>query len=324
MNFDRDEPSSLQIPGSMAAVRIKVFGDPSVIALERLPVPEPLANEVLVKVGAAGVGPWDGWIRGGKSVLPQPLPLTLGADIAGTVVSAGKSSEFKAGQRVYGVTNKRFTGGYAEYASCLASMVAEAPERLSVVEAASAPVVAVTALQMLFKHARVKAGDRILIHGAAGNVGRYAVQMASAADIQVFASASQEHAFELTALGAHRVVDVSGPPDIAVEAVLDLVGDSSQEALFSRLRHGGSFVSAVTTPSAELADKYGVFADFMLVDVNTADLRQVAAMFNEGTIVPYVGGVMSLDDAARAHRMLERTLPAPRGKIVLKTASGEW
>jgi NADPH:quinone reductase-like Zn-dependent oxidoreductase len=147
-------------------------------------VPEPKEGEVLVKISAAGVGPWDAWIRSGRRVLPQPLPLTLGSDVAGEVVAIGKGAHgFAVGEPVYGVTNERFTNGYAQYAACRAEMLARKPATLSYVDAASVPVVAVTAWQMLFECAGLKSGQRVLIHGAAGSVGRYAVQFAYAAGL---------------------------------------------------------------------------------------------------------------------------------------------
>src|SRR5579871_3891350 len=125
------------------AVRIHQFGGPEVLVVEQIPVPEPSAEQLLVRIHAAGVGPWDAWIRSGQSVLPQPLPLTLGSDVAGIVVAAGSPhSSFEAGAAVYGVTNARFTDGYAEYALVTRSMVARKPAQLTFVEAASVPVIA--------------------------------------------------------------------------------------------------------------------------------------------------------------------------------------
>jgi NADPH:quinone reductase-like Zn-dependent oxidoreductase len=140
--------------------------------LESVPRPDPGPGEVLVDVHAAGVGPWDGWIRAGKSALPQPLPLTLGSDLSGTVAAVGSGiSELAIGDQVFGVTNTQFLGAYAEYAVASAGMLAKKPASLSYVEAASVPVVAVTAWQGLFEHARLEAGQTVVIHGAAGNVG---------------------------------------------------------------------------------------------------------------------------------------------------------
>src|ERR1043166_2447535 len=156
---------------SMMAWRVHEFGPPDVMRFERILRPHPSPGEVLAKVKAAGVGPWDGWIRAGKSALPQPLPLTLGSDLSGDIVAVGPGvSDLRAGDQVYGVTNPRFIGAYAEYALAFAGMVSRKPASLTYIEAASVPVIAVTAWQALFDQAQLKAGQTVLIHGAAGNV----------------------------------------------------------------------------------------------------------------------------------------------------------
>src|SRR5437762_7658540 len=133
----------------MKAARIHRFGSPDVIVLEDIPRPSPAAGEVLVKVAAAGVGPWDALIREGKSKVSPPPPLTLGSDLSGVVEAVGAGvTDFKTGDEVYGVTNAQFVGAQAEYAVADAHMIALKPKRLSMVEAASVPVVAVTAWQM--------------------------------------------------------------------------------------------------------------------------------------------------------------------------------
>src|SRR5688572_28429950 len=169
------EAAGSQKQSGMKAARVHQYGPPGTITLEDLPIPVPGPGEVLVRVHAAGVGPWDGWVRAGKSVLPQPLPLTLGSDFSGVVAAVGTGvAEFAPGDEVFGVTNPRFTGAYAEYAVAAAGMIAKKPPSLTHVDAASVPVVAVTAWQALFDEARLERGASVLIHGAAGNVGGYA------------------------------------------------------------------------------------------------------------------------------------------------------
>jgi NADPH:quinone reductase-like Zn-dependent oxidoreductase len=142
---------------TMKAALVSTFGGYDQITLADLPTPTPGPGQVLVRVAAAGVGPWDGWILAGKSALPQPLPLTLGADFAGEVVALGAEvAGFSVGDKVYGVVNPRFTGAWADYAVAEAGMIARAPNRLSAVEAASAPIVAATARQALFTEAGLK------------------------------------------------------------------------------------------------------------------------------------------------------------------------
>src|SRR3954470_15009217 len=123
---------------SMLAWRVHQFGAPEVMIFERLPRPDPGPGEVLVQVHAAGVGPWDGWIRAGKSALPQPLPLILGSDLSGETVATGPGvSELRVGEQVYVVTNPQFVGAYAEYALASAAMVSRKPTSLTYIEAAS-------------------------------------------------------------------------------------------------------------------------------------------------------------------------------------------
>jgi NADPH:quinone reductase-like Zn-dependent oxidoreductase len=192
----------------MKAARIHKFGPPNVIVIEELPRPAPGPGEVLVRVAAAGVGPWDAWIRGHTSVVKVSLPLTLGSELSGVIEEIGPGvSGFKAGDEVYGVTNPDFCGAYAEYALASAAMVARKPQGLSHVEAASVPVVAVTAWQMLFDYAQAKAGQTVLIHGGAGNVGSYAVQLASQAQLHVTATAASNDIEYVRSLGAARVLD---------------------------------------------------------------------------------------------------------------------
>jgi NADPH:quinone reductase-like Zn-dependent oxidoreductase len=192
----------------MKAARISAFGPPSVIAIEDVPRPEPGSGQLLVRVKAAGVGPWDALVREGKSALHQPLPLILGSELAGIVEAIGPEvSGFKLGDEVYGATNELFTGAYAECAVASAGMMAQKPKMLSDVEAASAPVVTVTAWQMLFDYAHATAGQTILIHGAAGNVGAYAVQLAAQNGLHVTAIASSADVEYVRSLGAESVVD---------------------------------------------------------------------------------------------------------------------
>src|SRR5262245_46136198 len=194
---------------TMMAGRIHRFGPPDAIELQRIEVPRPEAGQILVRVKAAGVGPWDGWMRAGRSALPQPLPLTLGSDISGVVDAVGSGvGEFAPGDAVFGVTNPRFTDGYAEYAVVTAGMMARKPATLLDVEAASVPVVAVTAWQMLFDNAGASAGQTVFIHGAAGNVGRYALQLARWRGLHVIASARPVDIAAVRLLGADDVVEV--------------------------------------------------------------------------------------------------------------------
>lgn len=312
----------------MKAARVHRFGPPDVIAIDDTERPRPGPGEILVRVEAAGVGPWDGWIRGGKSVLPQPLPLTLGSDLAGTVEELGAGVRGLArGDDVFGVTNARFTEAYAEYAIALAAMIAAKPRRLRYIEAASVPVVAVTAQQMLFDHAHVVRGQRVLIHGAAGNVGAYAVQLARIAGAYVVAAVrgADETAY-VRRLGADEVLDTttSRLEDAVapVHAVIDTIGGDTQARSFEIVHRGGRLVSAVSEPDQDRAARHGVTAKFILVDVTTAALTRIASLLDEGQLVTRVGTILPLAEAKLAHEMLEGTRPHAPGKIVLAIGPG--
>jgi len=165
----------------MKAARILRFGPPNVITNDDLPRPEPAAGQLLVRVKAAGVGNWDALVREGK-IPNEPLPLILGYELSGIVEAIGPEvSGFKVGDEAYGTTNEQLAGAYSEYAVPSARMMAQKPKTLSFLEAASAPVGTVTAWQMLYDYGHVTAGQTVLIHGAAGNVGGYAVQLAKLA-----------------------------------------------------------------------------------------------------------------------------------------------
>jgi NADPH:quinone reductase-like Zn-dependent oxidoreductase len=309
----------------MKAARIHHFGSPDVILVEDIEVPEPGEGEVLVRVRAAGVGPWDDWIRSGKSVVAQPLPLTLGSDLSGVVEAVGAGvTEVVPGDAVFGVTNERFVGSYAELAVARASMIAKRPRRLGDLAAASVPVIAVTAMQMLFEYARVRAGQRILIHGGAGNVGAYAVQLARRAGAHVITTITDEADY-VRGLGANEVLDRSVRFDevlakAPVDAVIDTVGNHVLERSFSIVKRGGVLVSAVCQPSAERAAEHGIEAMFMLVQVDSASLARIATLIDDGQLATRVGSVLPLAEARAAHEMLAGTRPRARGKIVLAVA----
>jgi NADPH:quinone reductase-like Zn-dependent oxidoreductase len=307
----------------MKANRVHQFGGPEAITFEEVPVPLPGSGEVLVRVHAAGVGPWDAWVRSGRSALPQPLPLTLGSDVAGTVELSGSSdSPFAPGDAVYGVTNAQFTGGNAEMAIAREEMIAHKPRSLDDIAAASVPVVAVTARQMLFDHAGLSEGKRVLVHGAAGNVGAYAVRMAHAAGMYVLATARPSEADMVYALGADEVIDLAGVPHNrhlgSVDAAIDTIGSPTQRELFRYLHEGATLVSAVSPPDEEIAAHHRVRAVFFLVSVTTEELAKLAELFDSDRLAVRIGEVLPLNAARLAHEMLEGLRPRVPGKIVLR------
>jgi NADPH:quinone reductase-like Zn-dependent oxidoreductase len=308
----------------MKAVRVHGFGPPEVISLDELPKPEPGNGEVVVQVKAAGVGPWDALIRSGKSVLPQPLPLILGSDLSGVIDAIGPAvEELRVGQEVFGVTNEHFTGAYAEYAVAKAAMIAPKPKTLNHVHAASVPVVAVTAWQMVFDLAQLSSGKSVLIHGGAGNVGGYAVQLAKRAGAVVMATASSEDASYVRRLGADGVIDYRAArfeeQVKEIDAVFDTVGGEVLDRSYGVLKRGGIVVSAAAQPSKEMAERHGFQAIFFLVQVTTQLLSKIAGLIDAGELKTEVGEVLWLDEARKGHAMLEGA-PHRRGKIVIKVA----
>jgi NADPH:quinone reductase-like Zn-dependent oxidoreductase len=307
----------------MKASRVLRFGPPNVIINDDLPRPEPAAGQLLVRVKAAGVGHWDALVREGK--LHHPLPLILGSELSGIVEAIGADvSGFKTGDEVYGATNEQFTGAYAEYALPSARRMARKPRTLSFIEAASAPIVSVTAWQMLFEYAHVAAGQTVLIHGAAGNVGAYAVQLASQAGLHVVAAAASADLDYVRGLGAGRVVDYQTERFeeslSEVDVVLDTVGGDTQQRSLGVLKPGGILVSVVSPVPETAQNRYGVRAAYFYVDVTTTRLNKITQLFDSQKLVTDVGTVLLLEEARTAHEMLGGA-PHKRGKIVLSIAA---
>ena len=307
----------------MKAARVLQFGPPSVIINADLPRPEPAAGQLLVRVKAAGVGNWDALVREGK--LPnEHLPLTLGYELAGIVEAIGTEvSGFKLGDEVYGAT-EQLTGAYAEYALPSARMMAQKPKTLNFIEAASAPIVTVTAWQMLFDYAHAAAGQAVLIHGAAGNVGAFAVQLARLSDLHVVATAASADLDYVRGLGAERVMDYE-KEDLeeslnGVDIVLDTVGGETQERSLRVLKPGGILVSVVSPVPEATQKRYGVRAAYFYVDVTTERLNEISRLFDSGKLATNVGTVLPLEQARTAHEMLGGQ-PHKRGKIVLSIAA---
>ncbi|MGE5112211.1 MAG: NADP-dependent oxidoreductase, partial [Acidobacteriaceae bacterium] len=270
----------------MKAARVLQFGPPSVITDDDVPRPEPASGQLLVRVKAAGVGNWDALIREGKIQL-EPLPLTLGSELSGVVEGLGTDvSGFDIGDEVYGATNDQFSGAYAEYALPFAKKMARKPNTLNFIEAASVPIVTVTAWQMLFEYARVSAGQTVVVHGGAGNVGAYAVQFAKQAGLHVIATAASADLEYVRTLGAERVFDyknerfeecVNG-----VDAVLDTVGGETQQRSLRVLKRDGILVSIVSTVPEATQKQYGIRTAYFYADISTARLNRITELFDSG------------------------------------------
>ena len=305
----------------MQAIRVHHFGGLDSLVREDVPRPAPGDGDVLLRVKAAGVGPWDALVRSGQSVLPQPLPLTLGSDVSGLIEQVGAGvSQFRPGDAVFGATNARFTGGYAEYAVASATKLAKMPGRLGFIEAASVPVVACTAWQMVFDYGEIDATKRVLVHGAAGNVGAYAVQLAKRVAHDVVATAFSDDVAYVQTLGADRVIDVQKlrfeEVLTDVDVVLDTIGGDRQHRSFAVLKPRWRSGLGRNRAGSGASCSPRRTALFFLVEVSSQRLEQVAALIEGGELTTNVGDVLPLSSARLAHEMLAGK-PHKRGKIVL-------
>ena len=305
----------------MKAIRIHQYGGPEVLAHVEMRCPTPGPDELLIKVQAASVNPLDWKMRAGhvKEIFPLTFPATLGRDVSGTVEEAGDNvTQFKRGDEVYALVS----GGYAEYVVAKETAVAKKPRTLDHVQAAAVPAVGLTALQALFEVAQLSAGQKVLIHAAAGGVGNFAVQLAKARGAYVIGTASSKNHPLLKDLGVDQAVDYRQTrfEDVVreVDVVLDTVGGETQERSFKVLKKGGILVSLVQPPSQELATKYGVRALFHSGRARSSDLAQIAKLIDDGKVKTIVETVLPLAEARRAHELSEAR--HVRGKIVLKVA----
>ncbi|MET8565349.1 NADP-dependent oxidoreductase [Streptomyces flaveolus] len=301
------------------------YGGPEVLTLARRPVPEPGPHEVLVRVHAAGLNPVDWQTRSGRGVARSmgAFPFTVGWDVSGEVVRTGPDvTEFRAGDEVFGMP--RFPGqaaAYAEYVVAPARDLAPKPAGLDHTRAASLPLAGLTAWTALTAKARVRAGDRVLVHAAAGGVGHLAVQLAKALGAHVIGTASAgKHDF-VTALGADEVVDyrtVRFEKAVStVDAVLELGGGDNAARSLSVLRPGGTLVDIAHHGGRGLGAGTGIRVVGMLVKPDGRALRELARLTDQGRLKPFVERVHPLDEAAAAHAYGETRTGT--GKLVLAT-----
>jgi NADPH:quinone reductase-like Zn-dependent oxidoreductase len=242
--------------------------------------------------------------------------LTLGSDLAGSIEAVGPAvNGFKVGNEVYGVTNPQFCGAQAEYAVASAGMLAPKPKSLNNLDAASAPVIAVTAYQMLFECAAAKPGDTVMITGAAGNVGAYAVQLVLQAGVRVVAVARPSNDSMLRGLGAQLIVDSDGTETLPqVAALLDTVGGHTVERCVNAVKPGGKLISVVSDSKPQRQDIQSIF---FYAEVTTERLRALSKLFDNGSITARTGSILPLTEARVAHDMLAGA-PHKPGKIMLQ------
>lgn len=315
---------------TMRAVVITENGAPDVLTPTTVPTPPRQGSEVLIRVVAAGVNPFDAEAREGLagSCGSAELPAVLGCDFSGVVVeSPYRAHPLKPGQEVYGVASvPRSNGTYAEYVSVPALQVARKPKKLSHVEAAAVPLAALTAWGLVVDVAKAHEGQRILIHAGAGGVGHFAVQFAAYFGAHVVTTCSPRNAAWLTELGAAQVVDhTAGPFEDSVALVdvaIDLVADADiAQRTLSVIRPGGLLAYVPTAPVdglVERAEAAGIRCTDYAMAPDATSLAVIARLLDSGDITVYVDDVYDLDEAADAHRLLEKR--HTRGKLVLKVA----
>lgn len=308
----------------MKAIRIHKFGDPDVLQLEDVPVPQPGANECLVRIHAASVNPVDYKIRRGQRGGQDMLPLTLGRDMCGVVERCGPGfNEFREGDTTHGMLGSIDRGTYAEYVIVKPGEAVLKPARLSHAEAAAVPLAALTAWQGLFEHGKLQAGQTVLIHGGSGGVGHFAVQLAKAYGATVLTTVSGANVEFVRELGADRAINYQSErfEEIArdVDVVLDLVGAETQKRSWSVLKAGGTLVSALGEPSPDGAAPPGARGVGFRAHPDAGQLTEIDRLIEDGKVRVVVFAIYPLAEAREAHERLEHG--HVRGKIVL-TVSG--
>jgi NADPH:quinone reductase-like Zn-dependent oxidoreductase len=307
------------------AIRVHQYGGPEQLELERIACPVPQAGEVLVKVHAAGVLPAEWKARQGlfQAFRPATFPYIPGSAFAGVVEQVGPEvTAFSVGQAVFGRTN---SGAYAEYTTAAVETMALKLAALSFDEAAAISGGATVAWTALFENGDLRPGQRVLIHGAAGGVGAFAVQLARWKGAQAIGTASAANLDFVRALGATDVIDYAATPFEQVaqdmDLVLDTIGGETLRRSLAVVKPGGTLISLVGPPPQEQAQARGIRAITNSVAQPypaRSMLETIAQLISEGQLVVTVGPSFALDEARQAHELSQTG--HGRGRIVLHIA----
>jgi NADPH:quinone reductase-like Zn-dependent oxidoreductase len=300
----------------MKAVRVLEYGGQLVFT--DVPTPTIARDEILVKVKSTAVNHIDLVKASGtaRQILPIDLPWIPGHEFSGVVEQIGSDVAACApGDAVFGTSEM---GAYAEYLALKPVAIARKPSNLSFEEAASVPVASQTAWEGLFTHGHLEKGQTILIHGGAGAVGAYAVQLASHAGATVIATARGDDEAYLNSIGASRVIDYREAQFEKVlrekiDVVFDLVGGDTQQRSFLVLKKGGLLVAATQPVSPEETARHGVSGAMMRLAPSADMLGRIARLLEQGTIRPDVANVYPLQDAAQAWTDIAENLPGVHG-----------
>ncbi|WP_034263508.1 NADP-dependent oxidoreductase [Actinospica robiniae] len=311
---------------TMQAVVAESAGGPEVLTLREVPRPVPGLTEILVRVRAAGVNPTDWKTRAGRGLGTRSFPTILGYDVAGVVEEVGPGvTMYKPGDEVLGMPLfPTPPGGYAEFVAAPSRHFVRKPAALSFEEAAGLPLAALTAWQGLFDTAKLTAGQRVLVHAAAGGVGHLAVQIAKSAGAYVIGTASAAKHDFVRALGADEMIDYRSVDfaqvlrETPVDVVFDpIAGDYSARSI-SVLKDGGALVSILPVPpeAAETARVRAIPTGFTLVEPDRLGLTAIVGLVEQGRLRVEIDSVFPLAEAAQAHRRGETNRAS--GKIVLR------
>ena len=306
----------------MKAVRIHGYGGYDVLCYEEAPRPKPGEDEVLIRVLASSVNPFDCAVRAGYmgGYFSYTLPLILGTDVSGVVEEVGANvTDLKRGDEVYTRAGVWRDGSYAEFVLAAAADVAFKPKTVDHFHAAALPHVTLTAWQALVEIANVAPGQKVLVHAAAGGVGHVAVQLSKLRGATTIGTASI-NIDKLKELEVDETIDYS-TTDFEnqvkdVDVVLDLIGGETQQRSWAVMRPGGILIGTVQPPSQEIADAHGVRQDF----VSTAPpikrvLTDVANLVDTGQLKPIVSAILPLSEIQKGHEMVEGK--HVHGKVVL-------
>ncbi|MFE4265050.1 NADP-dependent oxidoreductase [Streptomyces sp. NPDC056883] len=306
----------------MRAIVVSQWGGPEVLTETEIERPEPAIGEILVRVHAAGVNPVDWKTRASGALIPWgPVP-AVGWDVSGTVEAVGAGvTMFQPGDEVFGMP--RFpvqAGGYAEYVTAPARHFTRKPAEIDHVQAAALPLAALTAWQALTDTAGLRAGQRVLVHAAAGGVGHFAVQIAKALGAHVIGTASAAKHEVLRSLGADELIDyrTTAFEDAVteeVDVVIDAIGGDYGTRSLKVLRPGGHLITLNGPDQVPAADTEGFHTGWTLVEPDHAGLKAIAALVSEGSLRPVIDTVLPLSQAAKAHEIGEQGRTT--GKIVL-------
>ncbi|MGH9475334.1 MAG: NADPH:quinone reductase [Terriglobales bacterium] len=318
----------------MKAIVVSEFGGPEVLRVAEVAKPIPGAGQVLVRVHAAGVNPYDAYMRTGTYAIKPPLPYTPGGDVAGTVVAVGAGvSGQQEGERVYCAGT--VSGAYAEYALAAEAQVHPLPEAISFAQGAAVGVPYGTAYHALVQQARVRAGETVLVHGASGAVGIAALQIARALGLRVFGTAGSAAGQALVEReGATRVFDhsqsgyqeqiLAATGGAGVDLILEMLANVNLGHDLKLLARAGRVVvigsrGDVTVSPRDLMSRRGQILGFTLWGASEAELREIhaglGAGLRDGTLRPVVGRELPLAHAEEAHRAVLGAKAL--GKIVL-------